>query len=249
MTRAPIPLHAVAGGTGRVSIRPAPREGHPRMLSVLVVAALGVALASFNPLSPTATPRPSVATSAGMPLSVWGPLSRALGGGEPAYRASVADGQLVARNPRQHLTGRFSDRGLTIRSGSLVLGLRLRGYGYGAQLTAAGSGAATVDGDRITYRHGSMTEWYVNGPAGLEQGFTLANPPSQAHTGPLTIAIKLSGNARAALAAPADSEKSPRNVRILPKIVPEHMPGLERRSARGVDPLGKNVVRVARRAG
>jgi uncharacterized protein (DUF2345 family) len=44
----------------------------------------------------------------------------------------------------------------------------------------------------VEYRRGSLTEWYVNGPAGLEQGFTITKPPGQANHRPLTIALSLS---------------------------------------------------------
>ncbi|MCU0479462.1 MAG: hydantoinase B/oxoprolinase family protein, partial [Chloroflexi bacterium] len=34
-----------------------------------------------------------------------------------------------------------------------------------------------VAGDRVEYGRAGLDEWYVNGPAGLEQGFTLGAPP------------------------------------------------------------------------
>src|SRR2546425_578340 len=51
-------------------------------------------------------------------------------------------------------------------------------------------------------RPGALTEWYVNGPLGLEQGFTLSKHPSGAdgtrglHAGtkPLILALSLSGD-------------------------------------------------------
>jgi hypothetical protein len=39
-----------------------------------------------------------------------------------------------------------------------------------------------------------LTEWYVNGPLGIEQGFSIAERPAQAHGLPLTIALALSGD-------------------------------------------------------
>ena len=46
----------------------------------------------------------------------------------------------------------------------------------------------------MEYRRGSLTEWYMDGPLGLEQGFTLAAPPGRKHSGPLTVALALSGD-------------------------------------------------------
>jgi hypothetical protein len=37
-----------------------------------------------------------------------------------------------------------------------------------------------TEGNRVEYRRGAVTEWYVNGPLGLEQGFTIASPPPHA---------------------------------------------------------------------
>src|SRR5208282_4644313 len=48
------------------------------------------------------------------------------------------------------------------------------------------------------YRRGPLTEWYVNGPIGLEQGFTVNERPGRTHGQPLAVAIDLSGNLTAA---------------------------------------------------
>jgi hypothetical protein len=56
--------------------------------------------------------------------------------------------------------------------------------------------ALRASGNRVEYLRGPLTEWYVNGPLGLEQGFTLTEPPPRSKgrvtTGqrdPLTIAL------------------------------------------------------------
>ena len=49
-------------------------------------------------------------------------------------------------------------------------------------------------GNRVEYRRGDLTEWYVNGSQGLEQGFTLAHRPGTDGEGePLVIALGVSG--------------------------------------------------------
>lgn len=59
-------------------------------------------------------------------------------------------------------------------------GLSLTGYGYEGKLqTIAGRPAPTVDANRVEFHHdANLTEWYVNDASGLEQGFTLAAPPT-----------------------------------------------------------------------
>jgi hypothetical protein len=45
----------------------------------------------------------------------------------------------------------------------------------------------------VEYVRASATEWYINGPAGLEQGFTINKRPSVAGNEPLTVALAVSG--------------------------------------------------------
>ncbi len=45
-----------------------------------------------------------------------------------------------------------------------------------------------------------MSEWYANGPLGLEQGFTISHAPAGTAPGSLTLALHTSGEARASLA-------------------------------------------------
>ncbi|MGZ4248082.1 MAG: hypothetical protein ACXVUE_07215 [Solirubrobacteraceae bacterium] len=50
-----------------------------------------------------------------------------------------------------------------------------------------------------------MTEWYANGPLGLEQGFTLGARPAGRRAGPLTLSLAVSGNVRGKLSRRADA--------------------------------------------
>ena len=52
--------------------------------------------------------------------------------------------------------------------------------------------------NRVSYAHGALTEWYANGPLGIEQGFDVAARPAAA-AGPLTLSLALSGNLAARL--------------------------------------------------
>ncbi|MBI4516452.1 MAG: FG-GAP repeat protein [Deltaproteobacteria bacterium] len=79
-----------------------------------------------------------------------------------------------------------------MRSGQARWGLRLSGYGYGEELSSVGTAGPVADRNRVEYRRGALTEWYVNGPQGLEQGFTLESPPARTG-GPLTIEVEFSG--------------------------------------------------------
>jgi hypothetical protein len=173
-----------------------------RKLAVLgasVVAAAVVVMAAADPVAGEHVS--GRATSARLPVAAWGPVSRALGRGDPAYRAAGAGAGFVVRNPRQRLRAEFSRAGVSVRSGQALLGLRLSGYGYGSSLRGLAAVAPTASANRVLYRHGPLSEWYANGPLGLEQGFTLTARPAGRRVGPVTLALALSGNARAVLSS------------------------------------------------
>ena len=75
-------------------------------------------------------------------------------------------------------------------------GLQLVAYGYEGKLDAVVDGVQVVDGNRIEYVRGDLTEWYINRDDGLEQGFTLDSAPtSDARAGsPLVLAMVVRGD-------------------------------------------------------
>ena len=66
--------------------------------------------------------------------------------------------------------------------------------------------APRASANRVTYAHAQLSEWYVNGPLGLEQGFTIARPPAP---GPApastTLSMAVTGNAHVALSPGSQS--------------------------------------------
>ncbi len=104
------------------------------------------------------------------------------------------DGGYQAWNARQRLTARFDSEGIQVDSAHGSVGLRLAGWGYGSALSAPAKPEVAASGKRIEYRRGGLVEWYVNEAAGIEQGFTLTEPPAGGKPGaPLTIALALRG--------------------------------------------------------
>jgi len=135
-------------------------------------------------------------------------VSATLGRSDARYRVEAVHDGLRAQNPVQALRTDFTRHGMQVRTGDGThWGMALHGYGYGDGLEMVREAAPHSDGNRVEYRRGTLVEWYVNGPAGLEQGFTLSAPPSsgdrnsRAHTSndpPLTIALGLAGDLTAA---------------------------------------------------
>ncbi len=94
-----------------------------------------------------------------------------------------------------------TEEGVSIAvSDGAYVSLSLRSLGYGAALRAVAPGE--VSGDKQTIklaREGGLLEWYINGPDGLEHGFTLAEPPPGARQQgvPLRLALQVSAGWRA----------------------------------------------------
>lgn len=76
--------------------------------------------------------------------------------------------------------------------GSDALALQLIGCRQGTQnIALAPSAPPQIDGTRIALTRGtSLTEWYINSPLGIEQGFTLAHPARPAATAILSFKLR-----------------------------------------------------------
>jgi hypothetical protein len=97
-------------------------------------------------------------------------------------------------NAAQRLTLELNGRESRLHHPGGSVNFHLTGYGYGDRLRQPAPARATGDGNRIEYRRGDLTEWYVNGTQGLEQGFTLGRRPGTARDDePLVIALGVSG--------------------------------------------------------
>ncbi len=89
----------------------------------------------------------------------------------------------------------FGRSGPTVEAGPGVVSLQLIGVGYGHLLSSPGRSVPVAAGATVSYRRSGLTEWYRNGPLGLEQGFTLQHPPRpKVADGALTVAVRVSGS-------------------------------------------------------
>lgn len=136
-----------------------------------------------------------------LPAAAQAPVSAGLGADNSAYRVESAPSGLRAANPAQRDTSSFERSGVSVSAAGRSLGLRVRGIGYGGSLRPLAPVAPRVSAsNRVVYVRPGLSEWYANGPLGLEQGFTVARPAAGRVSGPLTLAMSLTGGLRAALA-------------------------------------------------
>jgi hypothetical protein len=181
-----------------------PRNGRVKKMSVrrLFLAALLLTISSWSAygqdldVSDNSPSNPSLSS---LPVAAQRSISVALGRDDYRYWVAAAGGGFHAENPQHALGVDFTPQGVEVRSDTARWRMVLRGYGYGDALLSVSAAAPRATGNRVEYRRGTLTEWYVNGPTGVEQGFALAQPPGQANGQPLTIALALSGDFVAAL--------------------------------------------------
>jgi hypothetical protein len=141
-----------------------------------------------------------------IPAAARAAVSAALGAARPAFHVHPAGrGDLAARNPAQGLSERFSAGGVTVTKSTLELHLSLRSVGFDTSgREAAAAATPTAYSNRATYARGAVSEWYANGPTGLEQGFTVLRAPAGTERAgsdaPLTVDLALAANAHPRLA-------------------------------------------------
>jgi hypothetical protein len=165
----------------------------PRLILTLV------SILEFS-LCASATDSNRAASLSRLPVAVQASVSAVLGNDAAEYHAHPANGGYEVRGARQSLAGRFESTGVELRMGTARWGIAFRGYGYRDALTSASAIKPQATKNRVEYRRGPLTEWYLNGPLGLEQGFTISEPPPKSNeTGTLNIALTLSGNVTAVL--------------------------------------------------
>ncbi len=140
-------------------------------------------------------------TLASMGTSLQAAYSAAVGRESYAYAVRRLAGALSAGNPAQGLRVSFGPSRVVVAAGASRVGMQLRGVGYGSSLKPLAGAVPSATGNRVAYSRPGLQEWYANGPLGIEQGFTVAHAPAAHASGPLTLAIGLSGNTRGALEA------------------------------------------------
>ena len=160
---------STAAGAGRELGRPAPAIGDP--------AGAGSSVDSWAEL-------PAPAQSA---------VSGTLGRDQAIFHASPTAGGFELTNRRGGVSARFDGAGAQLGTGGATLRLSLASVGYGAALQPVPAVAPRADANRVEFSRPGLSEWFLNGPAGLEHGFTLTQPPAGVRDGDLTLGLGLGG--------------------------------------------------------
>lgn len=115
--------------------------------------------------------------------------------------AVMASEEVRAANPAQQFVTTFGANGVRVapsggsggsgRSGGSAFSLRATDIATTGGSVALVATVPVIAGARVEYRRGNVTEWYENGPLGLEQGFTLTAPPAGDET---AFTLRLAGS-------------------------------------------------------
>lgn len=174
---------------------------HCYLLSgVILAGSLHIPSACAEPVSPEASKTTSTLSAvhdspsspADWPTGLLPGLAETLGKQAP-WRPQPSRHGAQASNPRHGLSARFDAEGLSLTTDEGDLRLAFSGIGRAGRLRAPTSAKAEIEGARILYRHGpGLTQWFINSPLGLEQGFTLEHRPEG--RGELQLALTLAGD-------------------------------------------------------
>jgi hypothetical protein len=190
-------------------------------VSLMLISATPIACASNSE-----TLKPSEFSR--LPEGAKSSVSAVLGRDAAAYNAESVNGGFSLES--HSLKGLFTRAGVQFAIGEDQWNLEVVQYGHGETLKPADAASPQSDRNRVEYRRGSLTEWYENGPLGLEQGFTLATRDGKHSDQPLTLAFKFSGTLKPALDATS------KNLKLIGRNGPRlNYAGLSVTDAKGTD--------------
>ncbi|MGI8856212.1 MAG: IPT/TIG domain-containing protein [Thermomicrobiales bacterium] len=174
------------------------------LLAGLLVLVVGAGpLASHpapSPARPSLASMPARTARQALPTGLTPLFATALTADQTADYAALSQGDqpdaFHAANPAHHLAVAFQPDGVAVTgdpagAASDTWRMRLAAVGYGDAPLPVIAAPPTLNGARIEYRRGNITEWYLNSPLGIEQGFTLASPPAAERTGDLVLALNV----------------------------------------------------------
>jgi trimeric autotransporter adhesin len=126
-------------------------------------------------------------------------ISTTVGQDAPAYQVQPVRGGFIGIVSSQHMSTQFMRDRIEIHNGRARWALAFRGIARGTVARAGSLVSPQAIKNRVEYARGILTEWYDQGPLGLEQGFTINRPPAPSSGQPFRIQFTVSGNLTAQL--------------------------------------------------
>ncbi|WP_437897102.1 hypothetical protein [Sorangium sp. So ce124] len=123
------------------------------------------------------------------------------------YRVAQTGGAIRATTTDQGFRADFTPRGVAVMPeiGSWTFQLAPSRWGCKGSLAEVPHVPPEAQGNRVDYAHPGLHAWYLNGPLGLEQGFTLEASPCQSGGGSVVIELGHGADLRAEVSARGDT--------------------------------------------
>ena len=136
------------------------------------------------------------ASVTGLTLGEQYAISKALGEHEHAFHASPKEDRVSFINNSQKFMAMFSPVGdMNIVWQQHHITMRFTAVEYGEK-TVWQPGSIHIEhaANRIVYDQGPVKQWFVNGPMGLQQGFTINKRPGKNKTGKLVLTLNVNSD-------------------------------------------------------
>ena len=110
-----------------------------------------------------------------LPIVLQYRISQNFGKDDSAYHIKKNDLGYTALNHLNGVTGLISEKGLQVRVKGFTWSLLLKGLNSGGTYLPLNSTRDTVSlsDNKLEFRSHGLTSWYINGPLGIQQGWTL----------------------------------------------------------------------------
>lgn len=142
-------------------------------------------------------------TLADLPVSAQYAISASIGRDQSAYHAAANPQGLVLSNVANGFTAQLQSGVLHVSSGAETFDMSLEAFGRGSAVQQVWITGRSSSDNRVECDFGPIDAWYVNGPGGLQQGFTIAQPPAPDGE-PLVVDLGLRGDLTATINAGRD---------------------------------------------
>ena len=196
------PTLATRTPAGEVPARAGGHDERLRRITALVVGMVVACLATLTLTTLYAADAPSIHPpvshdrlasdpAASVPADLASTASASIGTSERSFWPIHRGAELRTDGGSIHSTFTAAGAALHVHGGTLSLSLAAIG---GRRLAPVEAVAPTDAAGQVLYTHGSVSEFYRNGPFGLEQGFTVGERPQPGTGGSLVLALRLAGS-------------------------------------------------------
>ena len=129
-------------------------------------------------------------------------ISASIGADQAAYSAT-ANSNGYSFNHQYSVS--MTTTGTTFQAGADSWQFMPKSYGYGSAQQPIASSTPTASKNRVTYDTAGIDTWFVNGPLGVQQGFTVENRPDSGNPlQPLVVTVGIGGSLSASVQADGD---------------------------------------------